>query len=177
MRRAPAIALAAVLLSPVAAFAGADVTVEQLISDSSSYAEADEISVRGELVGDFQERSQATWVQLNGDDYVDAPLAAGGEHAGPNLGVAVRIPNEVFRSSGVSTPGGYRVRGPIVRIHGRWMDHDPARGGESYLDAHSVVLLEGEQTLSDSVRWWAVLIGLSLAAGGIVPLLWRRTRG
>ena len=45
------------------------------------------VVVRGELVGDFGERSDGTvWTQLNGDPYVEAPLLAGGSLAGRQPG-------------------------------------------------------------------------------------------
>ena len=52
--------------------------------------------------------------------------------AGANLGIGVRFPAELW--PGFDSPGGYRVRGPVVELTGIWRYHDPERGGESYLD-------------------------------------------
>src|SRR3972149_1152296 len=61
--------------------AAAEVTVADLLADPGAYA-ASEITLTGELVGDFQRRGEAVWTQLNDDAYVTAPLHAGGSLSG-----------------------------------------------------------------------------------------------
>lgn len=169
-----AVVVALVAMAPPAS-ATDEVPVVVLITDSAAFDGA-EVAVRGEVIGDFQRRADGVWVQLNGDAYVDAPLRDGGEPVGSNVGVAVRIPTAVFDGLGVATPGGYRMRGPVVLITGEWRHHDEARGGESYLQAVSAEVLESERPLDEEPAWWAAIIGMILLVIGIAPVLLRRRR-
>jgi hypothetical protein len=153
-----------------------EVTVAVLLADPEAYT-AMPVVVRGELVGDFGERDDGTvWTQLNGDPYAEAPLLAGGSLAGPNQGIGVRFPAEVW--PGFDRPGGYRVRGPVVELTGNWRFRDPERGGESYLDVTGVVLLAEPMVLEDGVRWLPLGLGLGfLGAAAAVTLAVRRRKG
>jgi hypothetical protein len=73
---------------------------------------------------------------------------------------------------GLDPPGGYRDRGPIVRITGIWKHHDPARQGESYLEVASIKIIEPGQAMNEEPQWIATSIGLGLLTGSLV--LWRR---
>jgi len=150
------------------------VTVADLLASPDVYTT---VVVRGELVGDFGERSDGTvWTQLNGDPYAEAPLLAGGSLAGPNLGIGVRIPPELW--PGFERPGGYRERGPVVELTGSWRYHDPERGGESYLDVTGLELLAEPMALEEGVRWLPLGLGLGLlGAAAAVSLAVRRRRG
>ena len=188
MTRRAALALLALLAlcllgaAPAAADGGSvpahldEVTMADLLADPESYS-GQTVAVRGELVGDFGERADGTvWTQLNGDPYAEAPLRSGGGLAGPNLGIGVRFPEEVW--PGFDSPGGYRVRGPVVEVTGVWRFHDPDRGGETYLDATGVVLLAAPRALEEGVRWLPLALGLGfLGAAGAVTLAARRRRG
>ena len=148
-------------------------TVSELIADSEALA-GSEVTVEGELVGDYGFRQDGwMWTQLNGDDYVHAPIVNGGEPTGGNSGVGVRMPFEL--GEGLDPPGGYRNRGPIVRVTGVWKHHDPARQGESYLEATSLTVVEPGRPRSQNPQWPAMLVGLGLLAGSLV--LWRTSRG
>ena len=150
-----------------------EVTVADLLADPGAYS-GQSIALRGELVGDFGERSDGTvWTQLNGDAYAETPRLSGGGLAGPNLGIGVRFPKEVW--PGFDSPGGYRERGPVVEVTGVWRFHDPDRGGESYLDATGVVLLDAPLALEERMRWLPLGLGLGfLGAAGAVTLAARR---
>lgn len=183
MRRllfAPAVLIAAVLglgRAPAAAAPAAEpaepmhVSVDALLSDPEAYTA---VVVRGELVGDFGERSDGTvWTQLNDDPYVETPIPGGGSPAGSNVGIGVRIPAELW--PGFDRPGGYRVRGPVVELQGTWRYHDPDRGGESYLDVTALRLLEEPRDLEEGVDWLPLGLGTGLLAlAGVVALLVRR---
>lgn len=173
-----ALALVLVVLGAGPSRAADDVSVRDLITESPAYDSSllGEISVMGELVGDFQRRGDWVWVQLNDDPYVSSPLLAGGEFAGANVGIGVRLPAAVFADLGVDSPGGYRVRGPVVRLTGEWRHHDPSRGGESFFDATAAELLDGERRLEEGVRWWALLTGAGLLLAAALPALPRRRR-
>lgn len=153
-----------------------EVTVADLLADPEAYTTMG-VVVRGELVGDFGERSDGTvWTQLNGDPYVEAPLLAGGSLAGSNQGIGVRIPPELW--PGFDRPGGYRLRGPVVELTGSWRYHDPERGGESYLDVTGLELLAEPMVLEEGVRWLPLGLGLGLlGAAAAVGLAVRRRRG
>jgi hypothetical protein len=185
MRRSLTLALAALLapawLGAAGPSAGAApapgdaVSVAELLTDPGAHA-GESVVVRGELVGDFGRRDDGTvWTQLNGDPYAEAPLLGGGSLAGANLGIGVRFPAGVW--PGFPSPGGYRVRGPLVEVGGIWRYHDPDRGGESYLDASGVVLLAEPLALEEGVRWLPLGLGLGLmGAAAAVGLAWRRRR-
>jgi hypothetical protein len=165
MRRLALVVLIALGLlgAPTAAFA--QVTpLDELLEDPAAHA--GEIIVRGELVGDFGFRDDGwVWAQLNDDPYVDAPVLEGGALSGANTGIGVRLPHDMIE--GIDRPGGYRYRGPVVTITGVWHHHDPDRGGESYLEATSLTLLEHGRDLEEGPHWVNSIAGgvLLLAAG------------
>ncbi|MFH1330849.1 MAG: hypothetical protein ABIJ48_09405, partial [Actinomycetota bacterium] len=152
-----------------------EVTVADLLADPDAYTTMP-VVVRGELVGDFGVRSDGTvWTQLNGDPYAEAPLLAGGSLAGPNRGIGVRIPEEVW--PGFDRPGGYRVRGPLVELTGMWRYHDPERGGESYFDVTGLRLVQEPIALEEGVYWLPLGLGLGLlGAAAAAHLALRRRR-
>lgn len=158
---------------PVPASAAEEVSASELIEMSSEFA-GSEVAVVGELVGDYGFRNDGwMWTQLNDDQYVDQPLLEGGTPVSGNVGIGVRMPAEMAR--GLDEPGGYRLRGPVVRATGIWKYHDPERPGESYLDVQSLEVVEpGRQLRNEKSNWTAAGFGiLFLAAAGI---LWWRSR-
>ena len=185
MRRLTIIALCAFLLLGVAPPAGAQevvVTVADLLESPEEYSapQVPEIVIHGELVGDFGKRSDGVvWAQLNGDAYATAPLLSGGELAGPNLGIGVRIPAELWPElEEVAQAGGYRLRGPLVRLTGAWRYHDPDRGGESYLYVTGVEVYDEPVLLVDEADWVPFLFGIFLLCGAVLVAVsnWRRQR-
>jgi hypothetical protein len=144
------------------------VDTADLLSEGAVHDGA-EVTVRGELVGDYGRRGDFVWVQVNGDSYADAPLLLGGPLTGSNLGVAARIPADLFAQAAFEDAGGYRHRGPVTRLTGTWRYHDPDRTGESYLDVTSVEVVAPEQPLEEGPLWAPLSIGLVLigTAGGV----------
>ena len=119
------------------------------------------IAVEGELVGDYGfRRSGMMWTQLNDDTYAHAPVVEGGELTGSNQGIGLRMPAEL--ADGLSPPGGYRIRGPIVRATGVWKYHDPDRQGETYLDVPSIDIIESGIKLSEGPNTAAIVAGVAL---------------
>jgi hypothetical protein len=167
MRRVPLILVATGLWLAAAVPAwGYQIPVGGLLSDPSSYE--GEITIEGELVGDYGIRSDGSvWTQLNDDTYAREPLLEGGALSGGNIGVGVRIPAELAEQ--LDPPGGYRKRGPVVRLTGLWMYHDPDRGGESYLEVQQLVVIEPGRELAEGMSMPALLAGVALilAAGAI----------
>jgi hypothetical protein len=158
----------------VAAAVPAELTVADLLADPEAHSGA-AVVIRGELVGDFGRRDDGTvWTQLNDDPYVEAPLLAGGSLAGANLGIGVRIPAELW--PGLTDPGGYRVRGPVVALAGIWRYHDPERGGETYLDVTALEVLADPLPLDEGADWLPLGLGLGLlaAAGAVAGTIRRR---
>lgn len=157
-----------ILLFTVPGIAGAteEVSVSDLITDSEAL-DGSEVTVVGELVGDYGFRGDGwMWTQLNGDDYVDSPIRDGGRPVGGNTGVGIRMPTRL--GEGLDPPGGYRNRGPIVRITGVWKYHDPARQGETYLEVTSMTIVEPGRVMHEEPRWIAMWAGLGLIAGSLV---------
>lgn len=155
-----------------AAVAGSETTVAELQAGAHA---GEEVVVTGELVGDYGVRGDGfTWAQLNGDTYAVTPLLEGGEFSGANVGIGIRMPHAL--AAGLDAPGGYRTRGPLVTVAGRWRFHDPDRGGESYLDVTTLALVEPGRSLSEPVSAGPYLAGLALVALA-VALYPRRRRG
>jgi len=164
-------ALAALVAAPASA-EELEVTVAGLLADSATYSAptVPAVTVRGELVGDYGRRSDGTvWTQLNGDSYAEAPILEGGALTGSNLGVGIRIPDELWPSDVIEEPGGYRHRGPVVVVSGPWHHHDPSRGGESWLEVVELRVERHEQPLREKVHWAALIAGIMLVsvAGGL----------
>lgn len=150
--------------------AAEEVTVSELIALSPEMS-GRQVSVEGELVGDYGYRDDGTmWTQLNGGVYVNEPIREGGEPAGGNLGVGVRIPSD--QTIGLDHPGGYHYRGPVVRLTGIWRHHDPARQGESFLEVELLEVVAPGRRLDEAVVWWTVIAGSGLlAVAGAIWLL------
>ncbi len=149
--------------------------VADLIETPEAYSN-DIVIVEGELVGDYGfRRTDYMWTQLNQDSYAASPVAAGGPLTGPNLGIGIRMDSALAQELG--EPGGYRLRGPIVRVTGIWKYHDPDRQGESYLDVLGLVEVEGDLALSEGISWISLTAGLVLiAAAGALTWSYRRAR-
>lgn len=158
------------LASPVLA---GEVTVSELVADGSRYSDT-EVSVTGELVGDYgNRRDGTTWTQLNGDAYAQAPVADGGELVGPNIGIGIRMDTDL--ADGLDPVGRYRTVGPLVSVTGIWKFHDPERQGETYLDVVAIETVAPGRSLREPPLWWAFAVGSVLIgiAGGI---WWHYTR-
>lgn len=158
------------LFTPAPASAAEEVSVPEVLELGAELA-GEEVTVEGELVGDYGFRDDdSMWTQLNGDAYVDQPLREGGLPVGANVGIAVRMPAEL--AGALEPPGGYRNRGPVVRVTGIWKYHDPARQGESYLEVQSLTVTEPGRQLDEETNWTAIIFGTLLLIGaGIVALL------
>ena len=174
MRRLIRVAVLATvfLVIPVSASAAEEVTVNEILEMGADLA-GEEVALEGELVGDYGFRDDGSmWTQLNGDTYALLPIREGGRPAGANIGIALRIPLDL--SGGLDPPGGYRYRGPIVRVIGIWKYHDTARPGESYVEVQSLTVTEPGRQLDQEIDWDVILFGLVLLIGaGIIALLTR----
>ncbi len=164
-----------VCMVAVAGPAGAQtVTPVDELTGAGSLYDGREVTVVGELVGDFGVRNNGTvWAQLNDDSYVDGPLRETGTHGEGNTGIGVRFDSSLAFE--LDQPGGYRWRGPIVELTGIWHHHDVDRGGESYLEVVSFEVLQPARQLDDPAFWplWIVGIGLVLVA---YYLYWRKNQ-
>lgn len=160
------------LFIPAPASAAEEVSVPEILEMGAELA-GEEVTVEGELIGDYGFRADGSmWTQLNGDAYVHQPLREGGQAIGANIGIAVRVPVELAED--LDPPGGYRNRGPVVRVTGIWKYHDPARQGESYLEIQSLTVTEPGRQLDEEANPTAIIFGALLLAGaGVVALLTR----
>ena len=170
MKRASLIAsMVTFLLLPATALAAAETTVQELVEDGAEFDD-EQVSVRGELVGDYGFRADGwMWTQLNGDSYVDAPLREEGSLSGGNTGIGIRMPVEL--AGDLDPPGRYRNRGPVVLIVGTWKYHDIERQGESYLEVESFTVIEPGRPLEQGANWLVILSGVALVGGAAVA--WR----
>jgi hypothetical protein len=155
------------------ALAAEEATVTELISQASEM-DGSEVFVEGELVGDYGFRDDGwMWTQLNGDIYALDPLRESERPAGGNVGIGIRIPTDL--AVGLDPPGGYRIRGPLVRVTGVWKYHAVERQGESFLEVETVEVLEPGRALGQEVNWWTIAAGLVLIGGAAAIHLTRRS--
>lgn len=151
---------------------------QEIVPVSSLLALPDEydqqvITVRGELIGDYGARGDITWVQLNDDSYVEAPLARDGQLLGTNTGIGIRISGSVPEAFG--EPGGYGVRGPIVEIVGVFRDLDPQLGGLTFIEAVEINLVAAAEPLPEpGLDLPALIGGAALTIAGLLTLAHRR---
>jgi len=164
MRRiARLVSTAALIAIASPALAAEEATVTELISQASE-RDGSEVVVEGELIGDYGFRDDGwMWTQLNGDIYALDPLRESERPAGGNVGIGIRMPTDF--AAGLDPPGGYRNRGPLVRVTGVWRYHSVERQGESFLEVESIEVLEPGRALVQEVNWWTIVAGLVLIGG------------
>ena len=131
------------------------------------------VTIRGEIVGDYGDRGDVVWVQVNDDPYVDEPFATSDRLAGTNTGLSVRLTGGIPEDFGDA--GGHGVRGPIVEVTGVFRDLDPALGGLTFLEAAEVVLIESSERLpAPEPDSGAIILGAILIAGALLAMAQRR---
>lgn len=165
---------AAVVLTLPALPAAAQETVEvsTLLALPDEY-DQQIVTIRGEIVGDYGDRGDVVWVQVNDDPYVDQPLISTGRLAGTNTGISVRLSGGIPDSFGA--PGAHGVRGPIVEVTGTFRDLDPALGGLTFVEATDVFLVSPSQRLREpGLDPVAAALGAILTAAGLLALAHRR---
>lgn len=166
MKRILLLAAAMLLLGNPAALSQSAVGVDvgDLLDNPMDFV--GEITISGELIGDYGFRSDGTmWTQLNDDSYAADPVQDDGALTGGNIGVAVRIPEAL--AAQLDPPGGYRIRGPLVAVSGIWKYHDPDRGGESYVDVTSLKLVEPGRDLAEHPNYLVLVVGGALLFGAL----------
>ncbi len=153
--------------------AATEVSIAELDAESAAWNGL-EVTVEGEIIGDYSDRGDHLWVQVNDDDYVRDPLIETGRLSGGNVGMGVRLPTQIF-SADWGPPGGYQVRGPVVRLTGTFRYADPDTGGDTFIDATSVVLVEPSRPFEPPAPEMGLLaasvVMIALGAG-----LWGRAR-
>jgi hypothetical protein len=157
---------AAILALAVPAQASEEVTVSRIVEESAELSGV-VVIVEGELIGDYGFRDDGSmWTQLNGDSYARAPLLQTERPAGGNVGVGIRMPADL--AEGLDPPGGYRNRGPLVRLTGEWVHHSEDRPGESFLRVETLEVVEAGIPLNEPANPWTIAIGLVLIAAAAV---------
>ncbi len=166
-------AMVVLLLLPVLpAGASTPVSVSNLLTEADSY-DLMQVTVVGEIVGDYGDRGEVVWVQLNDDAYTHRPPGSDRELAGTNIGISVRLSEVPLESFG--SPGGHGVRGPIVEVTGVFRNLHPEMGGLTFIDATLVVLVEQSvPTPEAGPDLAALIVGAILTVGGLLALAHRR---
>jgi hypothetical protein len=146
--------------------AQAEVDVQDLDENPEAY-HGEVVSITGEVVGDYGIRADIVWIQLNSDAYSDTPLTSREDAVGTNAGMGVRYPRSLHDPAW-GEPGGYRTRGPIVRVVGVFRYHDAVESGETFVDASHIELVSPAQPIEvpeAEPLTWIVALGLGLAGG------------
>jgi hypothetical protein len=135
-----------------------------------------ELTVVGEVVGDYSTRGDTVWIQLNDDPYVSRPLLERERPSGTNTSVAVRLPIELFDRAAWGDPGRYRTRGPILRFTGVFHHNDPERGGETYVEAQAVQIVDPSRPIGENRSMAPLGIGILLVifGGAVLGRTWIR---
>ena len=166
------VALVCFLLPATAALGQEEVEVSTLLAQADEY-DQQIVTIRGEIVGDYGDRGDVVWVQLNDDPYVDQPFAVDERLAGTNTGISVRLSGGVPADFG--PPGGHGARGPIVVITGVFRDLDPDLGGLTFVEAADVELVSPAEAYDEpGPDTAAALAGATLTVLGLLAMAHRR---
>lgn len=166
------LALVCFLVPATAALGQEEVEVSTLLAQPDVY-DQQIVTIRGEIVGDYGDRGDIVWVQMNDDPYVDQPFAEEKRLAGTNTGISVRLSGGVPADFG--PPGGYGVRGPIVVVTGVFRDLDPDLGGLTFVEAAEVVLVSPAATFPEpGPDATAAIVGAALTAVALLAMAHRR---
>lgn len=154
----------------------ADGTVEitTLIDNMAKY-DGQRVTIQGEAIGDVLLRGSNAWITVNDDRYSKQSIEEGGELVGmSNAGIGVWIPAEETRA--IKTLGSYKNKGDIVRVTGVFHRADKQHGGDTDIDAVSLLLIQKGYPFDHSFDWSELLwlLVLAGAAGGLWE--WRRRR-
>ena len=167
-----AVMLICFLVPGIAAQGQEELPVSTLLAEPDTY-DQQIVTIRGELVGDYGERDDVVWVQLNDDPYVDQPFAEAERLGGTNTGISVRLSGSVPSEFG--PPGGYQVRGPIVEVTGVFRDLDPHLGGLTFVEAVEVVLVAPAAVFPDhGPDPVPAIAGITLTAAALLAMAHRR---
>lgn len=163
----------AVLGIPAAVGQMAISDVAELIENPRQYA-GNTVTVEGELIGDYGFRASGwMWTQLNDDSYARAPVVEGGELTGSNVGIGLRIPEAL--AADLDPPGGYRLRGPLVRATGIYRFHDVERQGETFIEVTALTVVEPGRVIDEGPDVPAMIAGAALlVVAGLLHLSYRR---
>ncbi len=138
--------LAVLLVVPAAPAKAQPVDVSELDQNPLAY-DGQIITLEGELIGDYGERGDEVWVQLNDDPYTENPIPGGGVPAGGNQGIGLRIPVDIYDPDLWGPPGSARYRGPLVRVVGRFRYHAAEASGETFVQVTDIELLDPARPL------------------------------
>jgi hypothetical protein len=158
--------------------AAVETEIGELVARPQDFAGLD-VTVTGELVGDYSPRQEGVWVQVNDDAFVGSPIGAGGQAASTNVGVGALVPTPVFEQVAAGEPGRHGRTGPIVTLTGVFVYQDPALGGETYLRVEEATLVAaaGDHPAPGPDVWLVVGSGLLAFAGLGTALIRRRPPG
>ncbi len=157
------------MLAASPALAASDTVSGATLIDNPAAFEGKQITITGELIGDYGFRDDGTvWAQLNDDAYAFSPLRDGGGLRGANTGIGIHGDEAIFVS--LDPPGRYDRVGPVVNATGTWRYHDPGRGGESYLELESLEVVKRGYPVREDTRPAVVVVGvlLTIMAAGLL---------
>jgi hypothetical protein len=151
-------------------FAVTAVPVSELDADPANWNGRD-VTVTGEIIGDYSLRDDVVWFQLNDDAYASSPLGESQKLEGGNIGIGVRILRSDW-SSAWGAPGRYGQRGPIVELTGRFRHNSPDDQGETFIEGSEIRLVEAARPIENPpIPVGRAIVGGLLAFAGLT-LYW-----
>lgn len=131
-----------------------------------------EVTFRGEAIGEAMARGEVVWLHLNDDGYQSMSIEEGAPLSGFNTGMAIVVPPGL--ADGIRFFGDYKHRGDIVEVRGIFNAACPEHGGDMDIHAQSLRVVAPGREVPHPVRPWkaALALGLSLLAFAV----WRAER-
>lgn len=174
MRRSLCVLLVTVACVGFPALASAaDVSSTALVEEPAVW-DGRVVMFTGEAVGEAMVRGDETWLHLNDDAYVDAPIPAGGRPQGYNSGMAVVARTDDAEE--ITVFGDYRHRGDVVQVSGVFNAACPEHGGDMDIHASSVRVIRAGVPVSEapSGTSLAMLGAAFIAAAAAIAAYTRR---
>ncbi len=115
------------------------------------------VRIKGEVIGDLMQRQDSVW--LNVQDQTQA--------------IGILSSKEMTRE--IKRGGDYTFKGNVIEVEGKFFQSDPQQGGECYILAHKILVLEKETPIYHAVPIAKIEISALLFLG-IVSLSFLRKR-
>lgn len=177
---AAAVLLGLLLLAPGCAASGTpepspnDASSAELVESPKEF-DGEEVTFRGEAIGEAMVRGDMAWIHINDDAYYVKNVEEGAELGGYNTGMAVWVPSKLTED--IEYFGDYKHEGDIVEVEGTYNAACAEHGGDTDIHASALEVIEAGHTVDDPIHpekvVWAVVLGLIALALYLVNRFWQ----